>query len=316
METLEERYFSDPERKTLAAAGKALPHGGFPIETREDVKNAVRAIGRAGNKAAAKAHIRKRAAALGALDLLPKTWGLSEAWEVSEARSRAVQAHLAHMRSDPSYDPLARMQEFGFGQFIERLHPRRHGKFVDKPGTAHGRGGGDLPSAPKPKKKRRRPSGEKVRRDYEQRVYTPEGQAHLEKIKGRVTRAEGGGVATRHWNERTVNTPEQQAKYDEIEARYKAREERERKEDADYERESKRVHADYMKRLGPEGRKLHAEAEAAHEEVRQHSSFEYPDYERERKSSEAWKRLKAHTEKHGIKPPKYPQKPYRHVPEP
>src|SRR5271165_5723689 len=68
------RDFSDAERKKLAASGAALPDGSFPIVNVSDLKNAISAYGRAGNKAAAKAHIIKRAKALGRSDLIPEDW--------------------------------------------------------------------------------------------------------------------------------------------------------------------------------------------------------------------------------------------------
>src|SRR5947207_849495 len=40
------------ERKSLAKKGHALPHGGFPMATCGDVKNAIKAIGRAKNPGA------------------------------------------------------------------------------------------------------------------------------------------------------------------------------------------------------------------------------------------------------------------------
>lgn len=58
------RDFSQKKRKKLAKTGAALPGGGFPIVNRQDLKNAERAIGRAKNPSAARAHIRKRAKAL------------------------------------------------------------------------------------------------------------------------------------------------------------------------------------------------------------------------------------------------------------
>jgi hypothetical protein len=42
-----------------------MPGGGFPIRNQADLSNAIHALGRAKNPDAAKAHIRKRAAALG-----------------------------------------------------------------------------------------------------------------------------------------------------------------------------------------------------------------------------------------------------------
>ena len=72
--TLDKREFSTDERKAAAKEGAALPDGSFPIKTVADLENAVRALGRAKDKAAAKAHIIKRAKALGATDKLPAGW--------------------------------------------------------------------------------------------------------------------------------------------------------------------------------------------------------------------------------------------------
>lgn len=77
LETIEEmakREFNADERKAAAKAGHALPDGSFPINTVSDLHNAVQAYGRAKDKAAAKAHIMKRAKALGAMDALPDSW--------------------------------------------------------------------------------------------------------------------------------------------------------------------------------------------------------------------------------------------------
>lgn len=71
---MEKRDFSSDERKKDAKSGAALPDGSFPIENRADLKNAIRAIGRAKDKAKAKAHIIARARALGATDMLPEDW--------------------------------------------------------------------------------------------------------------------------------------------------------------------------------------------------------------------------------------------------
>lgn len=69
-----ERDFSTAERKSAAKSGAAMKDGSFPIKTVQDLKNAIQAIGRAKNPAAAKAHIKTRARALGATDLLPDNW--------------------------------------------------------------------------------------------------------------------------------------------------------------------------------------------------------------------------------------------------
>lgn len=69
------REFSQDERDKLADKGHALPDGSFPIVNVGDLKNAIRAIGRAKDPAKAKAHIKARAKALGATDELPDSWG-------------------------------------------------------------------------------------------------------------------------------------------------------------------------------------------------------------------------------------------------
>jgi hypothetical protein len=61
-------------REKLAKKGKALPGGGFPIVTVDDLKNAIQAVGRAKDPAKAKAHIKKMAAKLGRTDLIPENW--------------------------------------------------------------------------------------------------------------------------------------------------------------------------------------------------------------------------------------------------
>ena len=67
-------------RKKEAEAGEAMPDGSYPIKTKDDLHNAVQAFGRAKNKPKTKAHIKKRAKALGATEMLPKKWGkLAEA---------------------------------------------------------------------------------------------------------------------------------------------------------------------------------------------------------------------------------------------
>lgn len=68
------RSFSQEEREKLAKSGAAMSDGSFPIVTVEDLKNAIMASGRAKNHAAAVAHIKKRAKALGHPELIPAEW--------------------------------------------------------------------------------------------------------------------------------------------------------------------------------------------------------------------------------------------------
>lgn len=66
--------FTQVQRQRLAQRNQAMPDGGFPIRNVSDLKNAIRAYGRATNKPAVKAWIKKRAKELNALDLLPDNW--------------------------------------------------------------------------------------------------------------------------------------------------------------------------------------------------------------------------------------------------
>ncbi len=84
-------FFSRERREKLAKSGKALPDGSFPIVTANDLENAVKAYGRARDKATAKRHIMKRARALGKLDLIPDDW--------KGAASETITASVETMRA-------------------------------------------------------------------------------------------------------------------------------------------------------------------------------------------------------------------------
>lgn len=64
------RDFSAEQRNSDAKSGAAMPGGGFPIENRKDLENAMRALGRAKDRAATIKHIKARAKALGLTDML------------------------------------------------------------------------------------------------------------------------------------------------------------------------------------------------------------------------------------------------------
>lgn len=71
------RDYSPEERDEMAKKGWAMPDGSFPIADEQDLKNAIQAIGRAKDASAARAHIKKRAKALGKEDLIPEDWSLA-----------------------------------------------------------------------------------------------------------------------------------------------------------------------------------------------------------------------------------------------
>lgn len=72
--------YSDDKRKQLAADGAAMSDGSYPIVTKQDLANAILAIGRAKpeQRASVKAHIIRRARALDAINMLPKAWNISK----------------------------------------------------------------------------------------------------------------------------------------------------------------------------------------------------------------------------------------------
>lgn len=72
---MQARAFSDEKRKTFAKQGIAMPDGSFPIQTKGDLKNAVQSFGRSPDRAT-KAHIIRRAKALGATHMLPDKWAV------------------------------------------------------------------------------------------------------------------------------------------------------------------------------------------------------------------------------------------------
>src|SRR4051812_17319025 len=87
----EARQFSAQQRKKLAKKGQAQPGGSFPIANEQDLRNAIAAYGRSKNKAATKAHIIKRARALGLTRLLPDAWKVSTA---SQDRASLLNLHI------------------------------------------------------------------------------------------------------------------------------------------------------------------------------------------------------------------------------
>ena len=90
---LEEREFSEEERKELAKKGLALPNGSFPIVNVDDLKNAILSFGLAKNKSEAAKFIAKRAKALNADDLLPDTADFNKA--LKEVASRVPARTIA-----------------------------------------------------------------------------------------------------------------------------------------------------------------------------------------------------------------------------
>lgn len=69
---------STAQRKQAAANGAAMPGGRYPIRNRDDLQNAIHAVGRAKGGEAGRAAVRrfiiKRAKALGLSNMIPGSW--------------------------------------------------------------------------------------------------------------------------------------------------------------------------------------------------------------------------------------------------
>ncbi len=66
--------FTQEQRRNLAAQGKAMPDGSFPIEDESDLKDAIDLVGMGNHPAAAKRFIIRRARDMGKESMLPDGW--------------------------------------------------------------------------------------------------------------------------------------------------------------------------------------------------------------------------------------------------
>lgn len=130
------RTFTADERKNAAKKGAAMSDGSFPILNESDLRNAIQAIGRAKNPAAAKAHIKKRARALGLTDILPEDWRdadpprdglvravmddaveLRDASEERDGRLGTLHGHFA------KFNQWTKIDSSHEGRFMEQIAP-------------------------------------------------------------------------------------------------------------------------------------------------------------------------------------------------
>lgn len=118
------RTFSADQRKGMADKGVAMSDGSYPIPDKDALRRAIATAGLGSNSdASIKAHIKKRARALGATDMLPETWKESQqseteiaaqerlaeaikgSWEDVQQRVRAaLQSKWGKRRSDGGLD--------------------------------------------------------------------------------------------------------------------------------------------------------------------------------------------------------------------
>lgn len=93
------------QRDALAKKGIALKDGSFPIRNRTDLAKAVRALGRAKNRVAAKKHILKRARALHSTDLLPDSYKPLTSATVSNDEVGLWVAQVRDLITEAGFDP-------------------------------------------------------------------------------------------------------------------------------------------------------------------------------------------------------------------
>ena len=105
------RMYSREQRQQMAENGDALPDGSFPIADQADLENAIVALPRAKDQAAAKAHIMKRAKELGLEDMLPPEMMQGEEGEEGEAAPAAAPAPAAGGGGDAPAPAPRRMED-------------------------------------------------------------------------------------------------------------------------------------------------------------------------------------------------------------
>jgi hypothetical protein len=87
---VEKRDFPAKEREEAAESGEAMKDGAYPIKSKSDLRNAIKAVGRGGaNHDAIRRHVIARAKALGLTDMIPDNWGADGALKNAEKSGAA-----------------------------------------------------------------------------------------------------------------------------------------------------------------------------------------------------------------------------------
>jgi hypothetical protein len=87
---VEKRDFPAKEREEAAESGEAMKDGAYPVKSKSDLRNAIKAVGRGGaDHDAIRRHIIARAKALGLTDMIPDNWGPDGALKGSEKTESA-----------------------------------------------------------------------------------------------------------------------------------------------------------------------------------------------------------------------------------
>lgn len=131
------RQFTAGQRENLRKQGKTNPEGGFPLETVSDVRNAVKAFGRAKNPDQEKKRIMNAAKRLNCTNLLPDKWTGAdsksiEQWESFETKVMSPNPHAAKLREYWAHGEGRKKWRPGTPGDFKRL--RRHlAKYVQNP---------------------------------------------------------------------------------------------------------------------------------------------------------------------------------------
>jgi hypothetical protein len=113
-------YIPRQKREDYAKKGWALPDGSFPIKSKDDVKAAIHAYGRAKeeHKAAVRKHIIKRAHQLKVSDLIPEGWAkpktIAASAQIDEMRERALVASAVAELASISEEERKDLAEKGY----------------------------------------------------------------------------------------------------------------------------------------------------------------------------------------------------------
>lgn len=112
------RDFPQEAREDMAERGIAMPDGSYPIPDKDALRRAIQSFGRASNPGAVRAHIIRRARALGASDMLPDDWqqkgvDVVPEDELEKEMADAVEAgpDAAETEAAPAEDDIAKRAE-------------------------------------------------------------------------------------------------------------------------------------------------------------------------------------------------------------
>lgn len=112
--------YDQKTRDEMASNGEAMSGGRYPIEDKGDLEDAIHAIGRGkGSHADIRAHIRRRAKALGAEDLLPEDWTKGDDDMTLEEQLRKLQEDITKATSDLAIEKAARLQAEAFAKMTD-----------------------------------------------------------------------------------------------------------------------------------------------------------------------------------------------------